>query len=130
MTEKQEKFAQRYIETGNASEAYRQAYNAENMSNEAIAVEACRLLDRPNVTLRVNELREEHAQRHAVTVDSITEELEEARKLAKDKEQAAPMVQASVAKAKLHGLSEDNVNLSGEIVTTINRIIHSATDNG
>ena len=31
LTIKQEAFARAYVETGNASEAYRRAYNAENM---------------------------------------------------------------------------------------------------
>ena len=51
LTIKQERFAQRYVELGNASEAYRQSYDAEDMSDEAIRVEASRLLDNPNVSL-------------------------------------------------------------------------------
>ena len=35
LTPKQEKFAQVYVECGNASEAYRQAYNAENMQDDS-----------------------------------------------------------------------------------------------
>jgi phage terminase small subunit len=31
LTQRQEKFCLAYIETGNASESYRRAYNAENM---------------------------------------------------------------------------------------------------
>ena len=44
LTIKQEAFARAYVETGNASEAYRRAYNAENMKQESIAVRACELL--------------------------------------------------------------------------------------
>ena len=48
MTPKQEHFARLYVETGNASEAYRQAYNAENMKPETVTNEAYKLLlDRP-----------------------------------------------------------------------------------
>lgn len=36
LTQKQEAFALAYFETGNASEAYRRAYNAENMKPESI----------------------------------------------------------------------------------------------
>ena len=35
LTPKQEAFVLAYIETGNASEAYRRAYNAENMSERS-----------------------------------------------------------------------------------------------
>ncbi|EPZ98572.1 terminase small subunit, partial [Glaesserella parasuis] len=40
LTPKQEKFCQLYIELGNASEAYRQAYDCSKMSNETINTKA------------------------------------------------------------------------------------------
>ena len=52
-TPKQKGFALSYIETGNASEAYRRNYSAENMSNEAIWVEGCRTLAKHKVALMV-----------------------------------------------------------------------------
>ncbi|MGL4546014.1 MAG: terminase small subunit, partial [Plesiomonas sp.] len=36
LTEKQEKFCKALIETGNQSEAYRRAYNTENMKPESV----------------------------------------------------------------------------------------------
>lgn len=36
LTPKQETFCLAYIETGNASEAYRQAYDAENMKPDTV----------------------------------------------------------------------------------------------
>lgn len=107
LTPKQEKFAQKYIELSNASEAYRQAYNAENMSNDAIKVEACRLLQNPNVALTVMKIQEQHAERHRVTVDSITKELDEARSLAMEEKQTSAAISASMGKAKIHGLIID-----------------------
>jgi phage terminase small subunit len=104
VTQKQENFAQKWVEIGNASEAYRQSYEAENMSPEAIRVEACRLMQNPNVSLRILELQEDHRHRHKVTVDSLTIELEEARTIAKETKQASAAVSASMGKAKLHGL--------------------------
>ncbi|OWK36917.1 terminase small subunit [Fimbriiglobus ruber] len=73
-TPKQEKFCQKYIELGNASEAYRQAYDAENMSPEAIGVEACRLLQNPKVALRIEDLQRLHLKRHEVTIDRVVAE--------------------------------------------------------
>ena len=40
LTIKQEAFARAYVETGNASEAYRLAYDAARMKPEVIAVKA------------------------------------------------------------------------------------------
>lgn len=106
LTPKQEAFARAYVETSNASEAYRRAYNAENMKRESIAVEACKLLDDPNVAQMVQSLKEEALQRHRLTVDDLLRELEEARMAAyqQEKPQAAAMVAASMGKAKLLGL--------------------------
>jgi len=113
LTEKQERFAQAYIETGNKSDAYRDAYNAENMNNNSIRVEAHRLFENPNITLRIFELQEEHAERHRVTVDSITDELNQAKDLAREERQASAMTAAIVAKSKLHGLMTDRKEISG-----------------
>ena len=57
-TIKQQRFAQEYAACSNASEAYRHAYDAENMSAETIRVAACRLMKNDNVTLMVQELRD------------------------------------------------------------------------
>lgn len=109
LTIKQEKFCMVYVETGNASEAYRQAYNAENMSNEAIGVESCRLLDHPSVALKVKELKSGHAKRHELTIDDLVDELEEARQAAllAESPQSSAAVSATMGKAKLLGLVVD-----------------------
>lgn len=104
LTEKQRKFAQKYIELGNASEAYRQSYNAKNMTDKQIWEEASKLNANPKVRQRVEDLRKKHAERHAVTVESITKEYEEARTLALLEKQPSAAVSATTGKAKLHGL--------------------------
>lgn len=58
LTVKQEKFCQLYVELGNASEAYRQAYSSKAKA-QSCAVEASKLLSTPNITLRVDSLRKE-----------------------------------------------------------------------
>jgi phage terminase small subunit len=75
LTIKQEKFCLAYIETGNASEAYRRAYDCKKMSANAIAVNASRLMDNTKVALRVAELQANLQKRHEVTVDRIISEL-------------------------------------------------------
>jgi len=59
LTIKQENFCQAIVDGLSQSDAYRAAYEAGNMSDNAIAVEASRLMDNPNVSLRVDELRED-----------------------------------------------------------------------
>lgn len=104
LTPKQEAFACAYVETGNASEAYRRAYDAENMKPESVWRKACELFDNGKVTARVDELQAAAAERCIVTVASLTQELEEARALALQEAQASAAVSASMGKAKLHGL--------------------------
>lgn len=116
LTIKQEAFCQAYIETGNASEAYRTAYAADKMKPEAIHVNASKLLDNAKVALRVSELQGEIKQRHNVTVDSLIAELEEARQAALKAEtpQSSAAVAATLGKAKLTGLDKQIVELTGQ----------------
>ena len=113
LTVKQDAFAKAYIENGgNKSAAYREAYDAENMQENTINVKACELFKNGNVAVRVLELQEGHSQRHNVTVDSLTEELNEARTLAKEEAQPAAMTGATMGKAKLHGLITDKKDIT------------------
>ena len=111
ITPKQEAFAQKYIECGNASEAYRHAYDVGEETSEWVKVEASKLLKDPNVALTVIELQIEARERHDVTMDRVTEELEQARLQAmSDPKGAAAAVSAIMAKAKLHGLLVDKTD--------------------
>jgi phage terminase small subunit len=107
LTPKQEAFALAYVETGNASEAYRQAYDAENSSPETIKVEASRLLDNPNVALTIVSMQAAARERTLVTVETLTRELDEDRTLARSLDMPAAAVSAVMGKAKLHGLIVD-----------------------
>ncbi|MBR0574671.1 MULTISPECIES: terminase small subunit [Pasteurellaceae] len=71
LTLKQELFCKKYIELGNASEAYRQSYNAENMKDDTVHRKAFDLLENGKITARLNELRKEHLKHHNITVDSL-----------------------------------------------------------
>ena len=61
LTSKQESFAQAVADGLTQSDAYRQAYDAENMKAEAIWVKASELAANGNVTVRIQELREQVA---------------------------------------------------------------------
>lgn len=120
LTLKQEAFCRAYIETGNASEAYRRSYVADKMKPEAVHVNASKLLDNAKVALRVKELQAEIKKRHNVTVDSLLEELEEARKtaLAAETPQSSAAVAATMGKAKLTGLDKQVIEHSGSVNIT------------
>lgn len=106
LTPKQEKFCQLYVETGNASDAYRESYDSSNMKPESVNRKAKELLDNVKITARIGQLRERIVKKHNVTVDSLIEELEEARKLAFETAQVSAAVSATMGKAKLCGLDK------------------------
>jgi len=116
MTPKQEQFARLYVETGNASEAYRQAYNADNMKPETVTNEAYKLLQDPDISAMVDDLKAEARQRHAVTVDDLLHELEQARAaaLAAPTPQSSAAVSATMGKAKMLGLLVDKAEIKAE----------------
>lgn len=117
LTPKQEKFCRSYVETGNASEAYRVAYNTENMKPETIKRKAQELLNHGTITATIESLKNRHAKRHDYKVDDLLNELEEARLLAKMAENPTAMVGATMGKAKLLGLDKKLVEHSGSIAT-------------
>lgn len=104
LTAKQEAFAQAYVETGNASEAYRQSYSTKNMKPETVNRAAFEATQHPKVSARVAELQQFHAKRHEITVDSLSEKLEAAYALAQENGQTAAMVAAVKEMGVLHGV--------------------------
>lgn len=115
LTIKQEAFCQAYIETGNASQAYRTAYAADKMKTDSINRKAKELIDNGKIAARVAELQGEIKERHNVTVDSLIAELEEARRAALSAEtpQSSAAVAATMGKAKLTGLDKQIIEHSG-----------------
>lgn len=110
MTPKREAFAMAYVETGNASEAYRRAGYSQNASAKTINEEASRLLANPKVSARVDELKAGHAERHGVTVEQISQMLQEDRAFAKECGTPAAAVSATMGLAKLYGHLTDRVD--------------------
>lgn len=113
LTPKQEAFCQAYIETGNASEAYRRSYSADRMKPNVVHVKACQLLAEAKISVRVAELKAEHAKRHEVTVDDIRRMLLDDREFAREMEAPAASVSATLGLAKLYGHMRDKVEVGG-----------------
>lgn len=113
-TDKMELFCLAYVETGNASEAYRRAYNTTNMAEKTAQREGYNTLQKPQVQARIEELRNQVMDRHEITVDTLLLELEQARRLALETKKAAAAVTATMGKAKLLGLDKQIVELTGK----------------
>ncbi len=110
LTPKQEAFCLAYIETGNASEAYRRAYDAGGMKGETINRNAKALLDDNKIATRVAELKAAHAEQHEITVERIAKMLIEDREFARDNGTPAAAVSATMGLAKLGGLLTDKID--------------------
>jgi phage terminase small subunit len=114
LTPKQETFCQAYVETGIGAEAFRRAYDTSNWTDKSIHEKASQMLSTVKIRSRVDQLKAAHRRRHDYTVDDLVEELEEARKLAQENGNAAPMVQATMGKGKLLGLIIDKAEHTGK----------------
>ena len=75
LTVKQENFCNYYIESGNASDAYRRAYSCENMKNDTINNKAYELLNNGEIAVRIKELQEERKNKSDITKERILQEL-------------------------------------------------------
>ncbi len=77
LTQKQEAFAQAIIEGKNQADAYKSAYSAKNMSDNAIYREASLLISNPKVAQRIKELRDNLAKPSIMTAQERLEFLTE-----------------------------------------------------
>lgn len=75
LTIKQEKYAQGLFKGLTQREAYKQAYDAENMTDKSIDEKACELAANVKVAERIAELTEELKYRNMVTVEKVLSEL-------------------------------------------------------
>jgi len=74
LTPKQRKFAEEYVNTGNASEAYRRAYDVgPDTKLETIATKASHLLAEYNISTRVSELQKKEAESFQITRKEVAE---------------------------------------------------------
>lgn len=75
LTIKQEKFCNKYLECGNASEAYRFVYGCKNWSDKSVWEKASTLLNSVKVQSRVKELQKELQDRSDINKDEAVKEL-------------------------------------------------------
>jgi len=106
LTIKQDKFCRAFVgpAEGNASEAYRTAYNTQNCSMATVNRNAKALLDDTKIATRIDELRAEQASQNAITIEEITSGLRRAAEAAVAAGQHSAATQALLGLAKLGGL--------------------------
>lgn len=71
LTIKQDKFCLKYTECGNASEAYKYAYDCGNMKPESINRKAFELIENVKIRARIKDLQSQMAEKSMITKDGI-----------------------------------------------------------
>lgn len=100
------------------AEAYRRAYNAGKMKPDTVDVKASQMMAKDKIAVRVRNLRDNIAKKAAITVESLLNELEEARRAALSAEtvQSSAAVSATMSKAKLLGMDKQLVDVTHRVV--------------
>ena len=121
LTPKQEKFCQGIVKGLSQADAYRDAYDCENSSDEVIWNEASKLMKSREVSARVQELRAEVTQEIKYTKADCFRQLQEAFAVAAEQNNSQAMRAAADSCAKLLGLNEetDGVNVSVTMMPTV-----------
>jgi len=113
LTQKQESFCLSYIETGNASEAYRQSYNISGMNESSVNRKAKELMDNGKIRARIEQLRKPAIEAAQITLTEHLNDLKRLRDKAEQEGKYSAAVSAEMARGKASGLYTENVNVSG-----------------
>lgn len=105
LTPKQETFCLEYLKTGNASEAYRLAYDAKAMKENTINRNAHQLLKNNKITARIDELKGPAIKKAQMTLESHLEDLLMLRKKAEEEGKLDAAIRAEIARGKHSGVA-------------------------
>ena len=108
LTPKQATFRDAVLAGATYADAYRQAYDTSNMSQEAVYVEASRLMDHPKIALSIREQREAVTAAKAWDLDRQIEEAAVNVQLGRDLKQIAASNGALTNIGKLTGLLKES----------------------
>lgn len=114
LTIKQENFCLAYVETSNASEAYRHVYDCTKMKEATINRAAKELMDNPKITARLAELRKAAAEATQLTLTTHLSKLAELRDKAAGAQQFSAAITAEISRGKAGGLYVDRAELTGK----------------
>ena len=103
LTPKQENFCLSYLETGNASEAYRRAYNIGRRKPATVNRNAKSLVDNNKILARLSELRAPVIAKALCTYEQHLDRLEELCRKAEEAGNFAAAISAEISRGKAAG---------------------------
>jgi phage terminase small subunit len=126
LTQKQDAFCLAYLETGNATEAYRKAYHAQGMLSATVNRKAKELMDNGKITARIGELKRPVIEKAQLTFEGHLDELKRLRDLAIEANSFASAVSAEIARGKASGyyVAKSQVDLNQPIKPLVLVIEH------
>ena len=110
LTIKQENFCLAYLETGNASEAYRQSYDTSKMNEASVNRKAKDMIDNGKITARLEQLRKPVIEAAQITLASHLSALERLRDKAEEEGKYSAAVTAEMARGKASGLYTEKID--------------------
>lgn len=122
LTAKQEKFCQGVAKGLSYSDAYREAYNANNMKPETVNRKAKELIDNGNITARLKELRGKIEEELKYSARESFNKLKELQDKAEFNGNINAAIKAEELKGKLANLykeKEQNVNVSVNVMPDV-----------
>lgn len=128
LTQKQEAFALAYINTGNASEAYRQAYNVKTGKAESVHECACRVFRNVKVASRIKELQTMAAEQSVYTLSEHLTRLKELSEKSEAEAKFSEAIKAEELRGRASGFYTDKVEHSGGVGVnmTVDRTVAEA----
>lgn len=115
LTAKQEAFVRAFLQCGNASEAYRKAYDAKGMKPETINRSAHDLIQHPNISARLAAYQTKAAEKAGVTLADHLTRLAHLSAVAEERDQISASVKAEELRGKASGIYTEKVEHSGAV---------------
>jgi len=126
LTAKQEAFAQAIADGLGQADAYRVAYDAEEMADSTIYPKASRMLNEGKIRARVDELKAMVVEKQLWTREMSVKGLIQAYRIAQDAKTSTGMTAAVKELNVMHGFNEPTkLSITGNMVT---RIVREVTD--
>jgi len=116
LTPKQKKFCLKFVESGNATEAYKHSYNTKSMKDKTVNNRAYELLQKGEIEGRISELKEELKERAMLSLDDVIKELS---KIAMSEKVDSYKMKALELLGKHLGLHQTNINIKNNNIPTI-----------
>lgn len=126
LTAKQEAFCQGIADGLGQADAYRAAYDAEDMKENSVYVQASKLMKNPKISQRIAELRSEVQEKQLWSREMSVKALVQAYREGSGSVKVAAVKELNA----MHGYNEPaKLNISGNLVNRIRReVIDDAED--